>query len=29
MHVHPHTDEGFPVGDGELPFVFPDTSPGH
>jgi len=24
MHIHPHTDEGFYVGDGELTFVFPD-----
>ena len=24
MHTHPHTDEGFYVGDGELTFVFPD-----
>jgi len=24
MHVHPHTDEGFYIGDGEMTFVFPD-----
>ena len=24
MHVHPHTDEGFYVGDGVIRFVFPD-----
>ena len=24
MHTHPHTDEGFYVGDGEVTFVFPD-----
>ena len=24
MHIHPHTDEGFYVGDGEVTFVFPD-----
>jgi mannose-6-phosphate isomerase-like protein (cupin superfamily) len=24
MHVHPHTDEGFYVGEGELTLVFPD-----
>jgi|SRR5829696_951677 len=24
MHTHPHTDEGFYVGDGEITFVFPD-----
>jgi mannose-6-phosphate isomerase-like protein (cupin superfamily) len=24
LHVHPHTDEGFYVGEGELTFVFPD-----
>ncbi len=24
MHVHPHTDEGFYIGDGEMRFVFPD-----
>jgi mannose-6-phosphate isomerase-like protein (cupin superfamily) len=23
MHIHPHTDEGFYVGDGEMTFVFP------
>ncbi len=23
MHIHPHTDEGFYVGEGELTFVFP------
>src|SRR5919109_3995798 len=23
MHIHPHTDEGFYVPDGELTFVFP------
>jgi mannose-6-phosphate isomerase-like protein (cupin superfamily) len=32
MHIHPHTDEGFYVGEGELTFVFPDrqvvASPG-
>jgi mannose-6-phosphate isomerase-like protein (cupin superfamily) len=32
MHIHPHTDEGFYVADGELTFVFPDrqvvASPG-
>jgi mannose-6-phosphate isomerase-like protein (cupin superfamily) len=32
MHFHPHTDEGFYVGEGELTFVFPDrqvvASPG-
>ena len=24
MHVHPHTDEGFYIADGEMVFVFPD-----
>lgn len=24
MHIHPHTDEGFYVGDGEMTIVFPD-----
>ena len=24
MHIHPHTDEGFYVGEGVLTFVFPD-----
>jgi mannose-6-phosphate isomerase-like protein (cupin superfamily) len=24
MHIHPHTDEGFYISDGELTFVFPD-----
>src|SRR5215203_2462948 len=24
MHIHPHTDEGFYIADGELTFVFPD-----
>ena len=24
MHVHPHTDEGFYIGQGEMTFVFPD-----
>jgi uncharacterized cupin superfamily protein len=24
MHIHPHTDEGFYIGEGELTFVFPD-----
>ena len=24
MHLHPHTDEGFYVADGELTFVFQD-----
>ena len=24
MHIHPDTDEGFYVGEGELTFVFPD-----
>jgi mannose-6-phosphate isomerase-like protein (cupin superfamily) len=24
MHLHPHTDEGFYVADGEITFVFPD-----
>ena len=24
MHTHPHTDEGFYVGEGKLTFVFPD-----
>src|SRR5215217_4354080 len=24
MRTHPHTDEGFYVGDGEITFVFPD-----
>jgi mannose-6-phosphate isomerase-like protein (cupin superfamily) len=24
MHIHPHTDEAFYVGEGELTFVFPD-----
>lgn len=24
MHIHPETDEGFYVGEGELTFVFPD-----
>ncbi|MEY2443276.1 MAG: hypothetical protein QOJ46_2702 [bacterium] len=24
LHTHPHTDEGFYVGDGEVTFVFPD-----
>ena len=32
MHIHPHTDEGFYIGDGELTFVCPDrqvvASPG-
>jgi hypothetical protein len=23
MHIHPHTDEGFYVGEGELTFLFP------
>jgi mannose-6-phosphate isomerase-like protein (cupin superfamily) len=23
LHTHPHTDEGFYIGDGELTFVFP------
>ena len=23
MHIHPHTDEGFYIGDGELTFAFP------
>lgn len=24
MHIHPHTDEGFYVGEGEMRFVFPE-----
>ncbi len=24
MRIHPHTDEGFYIGEGELTFVFPD-----
>jgi mannose-6-phosphate isomerase-like protein (cupin superfamily) len=24
MHIHPHTDEGFYIADGEMVFVFPD-----
>ena len=24
MHLHPHTDEGFYIGDGVVAFVFPD-----
>ncbi len=24
MHMHPHTDEGFYIADGEMRFVFPD-----
>jgi len=24
MHIHPHTDEGFYIGEGEMTFVFPD-----
>jgi mannose-6-phosphate isomerase-like protein (cupin superfamily) len=32
MHIHPHTNEGFYVADGELTFVFADrqvvASPG-
>jgi mannose-6-phosphate isomerase-like protein (cupin superfamily) len=24
MHVHPHTDEGFYIGEGEMQFVFAD-----
>ena len=23
MHIHPHTDEGFYIGDGEMTFIFP------
>jgi mannose-6-phosphate isomerase-like protein (cupin superfamily) len=24
MHIHPHTDEGFYIADGEMRFLFPD-----
>jgi mannose-6-phosphate isomerase-like protein (cupin superfamily) len=24
MHIHPHTDEGFYIAEGEMRFVFPD-----
>jgi mannose-6-phosphate isomerase-like protein (cupin superfamily) len=24
MHIHPHTDEGFYIGEGEMRFLFPD-----
>src|SRR3712207_1634652 len=32
MHIHPHTDEGFYIGEGEMTFILPDrevvASPG-